>query len=112
MFRRAMPWIMFAMLATFGLGGVLPYPMVDLVYPMTFIGIPFLVAYLLHRWRTPCRIGQLAVNSAMLTPREVEQIIFCQNDCGMRFGEIAIMRNYLQPDQVDTLLIQQQSSNQ
>lgn len=110
MHRRAMPWIMFvAMLAPFGLGGVLPYPVMDLVYPMTFIGSPILIAYLLHRWRTPSKIGQLAVNSSMLTTREVEQILYCQNDCGKRFGEIAIMRNYLQPDQVDTLHTQQQA---
>ncbi|MDD5758994.1 MAG: hypothetical protein PHI06_07910 [Desulfobulbaceae bacterium] len=51
------------------------------------------------------KIGELARMNKWLTLEDIAQILFCQGgECGSKFGEIAIKRNYLTPEQLDTLL--------
>ncbi len=54
------------------------------------------------------KIGELARMNHWLTLEDIAQILFCQGgECGSKFGQIAIKRNYLTPQQVDTLLSMQ-----
>ena len=51
------------------------------------------------------RMGELAVMKKWLTPKEIKQILFCQQgESAKMFGEIAVKRNYLSQEQVNTLL--------
>ncbi len=44
------------------------------------------------------------MSNGWLTLAEIKQILYCQNDCGSKFGEIAVRRNYLTPQQVASIL--------
>ena len=51
------------------------------------------------------RIGELARMNKWLTLEEIAQIRFCQEgERGSTFGQIAVKRNYLTKEQLDTLL--------
>ena len=51
------------------------------------------------------RIGELARMQRWLSVEDVAQILFCQDaEAGSKFGQIAVKRNYLTPEQLDTLL--------
>jgi hypothetical protein len=51
------------------------------------------------------RIGELARMQKWLTVDDVAQILYCQGaDSESKFGQIAVKRNYLTREQVDTLL--------
>lgn len=51
------------------------------------------------------KIGELARMQKWLTVDDVAQILYCQNaDSESKFGQIAVKRNYLTREQVDTLL--------
>lgn len=57
------------------------------------------------------RIGELARLQKWLSIEDIAQILFCQGgECGSRFGQIAIKRNYLTPQQVDSLLAMQKTT--
>ncbi|MBA3015574.1 MAG: hypothetical protein KKD63_15590 [Proteobacteria bacterium] len=57
------------------------------------------------------RIGELARLQKWLSLEDIAQILFCQGgECGSRFGQIAIKRNYLTPQQVDLLLSMQKAT--
>jgi len=57
------------------------------------------------------RIGELARLQKWLTLEDIAQILFCQGgESGSRFGQIAIKRNYLTPEQVDSLLAMQKTT--
>lgn len=57
------------------------------------------------------RIGELARMQKWLSLEDIAQILFCQGgECGSLFGQIAIKRNYLTKEQVDTLLQMIQTS--
>ncbi|MDD5759259.1 MAG: hypothetical protein PHI06_09270 [Desulfobulbaceae bacterium] len=54
------------------------------------------------------KIGEMARMNKWLTLEDIAQILFCQGgECGSKFGQIAIKRNYLTPEQVETLLAMQ-----
>jgi len=54
------------------------------------------------------KIGELARMNKWLTLEDIAQILFCQGgECGSKFGQIAIKRNYLTPEQLDALLAMQ-----
>ncbi|MDP2060230.1 MAG: hypothetical protein Q8J97_10850, partial [Flavobacteriaceae bacterium] len=56
------------------------------------------------------RIGELARAQRWLTLEDTAQILFCQNgETGSKFGQVAIKRNYLTPQQVESLLAMQTS---
>lgn len=58
------------------------------------------------------KIGELARVQKWLTLEDIAQILFCQGgECGSKFGQIAIKRNYLTKDQVETLLAMQQAQS-
>ena len=51
------------------------------------------------------KIGELARMQQWLTVDEVAQILFCQDaEVGSKFEQIAVKRNYLTREQVDTLI--------
>lgn len=57
------------------------------------------------------KIGELARMQKWLSLEDIAQILFCMGgECGSKFGQIAIKRNYLTPEQVDTLLAMQQAA--
>lgn len=57
------------------------------------------------------RIGELARLQKWLTLEDIAQILFCQGgECGSSFGQIAVKRNYLTPQQVDSLLAMQKTT--
>jgi|GEM_PF-2686357 len=49
-------------------------------------------------------IGQLALINNWITPKELKQILFCQECDHKKFGEVAIKRNFLTMSQVKALL--------
>lgn len=49
-------------------------------------------------------IGQLALENNWITPKELKQILFCQECDGRKFGEVAVKRNFLTMSQVKSLL--------
>jgi len=54
------------------------------------------------------KIGELARMNKWLTLEDIAQILFCQGgECGSKFGQIAVKRNYLTKEQLDTLLAMQ-----
>nr|MBF0222094.1 hypothetical protein [Desulfobulbaceae bacterium] len=53
-------------------------------------------------------IGQLAILNNWLTPKELKQILFCQESDEKKFGEVAIKRNFLTMSQVKSLLQMQE----
>ena len=54
------------------------------------------------------KIGELARMNKWLTLEEIAQIRFCQEgERGSTFGQIAVKRNYLTKEQLDTLLAMQ-----
>lgn len=54
------------------------------------------------------KIGELARMKQWLTLEDIAQIRFCQDgESGTSFGQIALKRNYLTKDQLDTLLSMQ-----
>ena len=55
------------------------------------------------------KIGSLAMSNGWLSIAEIKQILYCQKDNGHKFGEIAVRRNYLTPDQVTSILETQHS---
>lgn len=57
-----------------------------------------------------CKIGELARMNQWLNLEDIAQILFCQGgESGSKFGQIAIKRNYLTHEQLDTLLAMQHS---
>lgn len=54
------------------------------------------------------KIGELARMNKWLTLEDIAQILFCQGgECGSKFGQIAVKRNYLTNDQLNELLAMQ-----
>jgi hypothetical protein len=54
------------------------------------------------------KIGELARMNKWMTLEDIAQILFCQGgECGSKFGQIAVKRNYLTHEQLDTLLAMQ-----
>ena len=49
-------------------------------------------------------IGHLALINNWITPKELKQILFCQECDHKKFGEVAIKRNFLTMSQVKALL--------
>ena len=54
------------------------------------------------------KIGQLAQRNQWLSPQEIKQVLFCQDQDGRKFGEVAVKRNFLTMSQVKSLLDMQQ----
>ena len=95
------------LLLPFGLRGVLPTPMVDILMILgVLLALPMLLVYI-HERSKPAKIGKLAVNNQLLTKDEVSQILFCQKHSDKKFGEIAVRRNFLKISDIDALLIMQ-----
>jgi hypothetical protein len=60
--------------------------------------------YHLYHSKYKRRIGTLAMSNGWLSSVEVKQILYCQKDCGSKFGEVAVRRNYLTLQQVASIL--------
>lgn len=58
------------------------------------------------------KIGQLARSNQWLSPKEIKQVLFCQDCDGKKFGEVAVKRNFLTMSQVKSLLDMQQAQRQ
>lgn len=54
-------------------------------------------------------IAELALKNNWLSPKEIKQIMFCQDCDGKKFGEVAVKRNFLTMSQVKSLLDMQQA---
>jgi hypothetical protein len=95
------------LLLPFGLRGILPIPMVDILMIVGVLAaLPILLVYIYER-SEPAKIGKLAVDNQMLTKDEVSQVLFCQKHSDEKFGEIAVRRNFLKISDMDALLIMQ-----
>ena len=57
-------------------------------------------------------IGQLALINNWITPKELKQILFCQECDDKKFGEVAVKRNFLTLTQVKSLLRMQSEQRQ
>ena len=58
------------------------------------------------------KIGQLARTNQWLSPKEIKQVLFCQDCDGKKFGEVAVKRNFLTMSQVKSLLDMQHTQRQ
>lgn len=57
------------------------------------------------------RIGELARLQKWLSLEDIAQILFCQGgESASKFGQIAVKRNYLTPQQVEALLAMQKTT--
>ena len=91
-------------LAIFGFRGILPempsLALFGLLIITGLIGVYYHFKYL----RNKRRIGSIAVSKGWLSSTEINQILYCQKDDANKFGEIAVCRNYLTPEQVASIL--------
>jgi hypothetical protein len=93
-----------ACLSMFGFRSILPeIPSSALVGLFTIVGL-IGCYYHLRYSKNKRKIGTLAMSNGWLSFTEIKQILYCQKDNGSKFGEIAVHRKYLTPEQVVSIL--------
>jgi hypothetical protein len=96
--------IVLVCLGMFGFRGILPE------VPISAIIVLFIIAGLIGSYyhfnysKNKRKSGSIAVSKGWLSPDEVKEIVYCQKYEGDKFGEVAIKRNFLTTQQVDSLL--------
>ena len=92
------------LLLPFGLRGVITTPVIDnLIIIGALAFLPVLLLFINEKGK-PMKIGKLAVENQILSKEEVSQILFCQENRDEKFGEIAVMRNFLTSADLTSLL--------
>ncbi|PNX47572.1 MAG: hypothetical protein BV456_10830 [Thermoplasmata archaeon M8B2D] len=91
-------------LGLFGFRGILPE------VPILGFIVLFIIAGLIGSYyhfnysKNKRKTGSIAVSKGWLSPDEVKEIVYCQKYEGEKFGEVAIQRNFLTTQQVDSIL--------
>jgi hypothetical protein len=91
-------------LSMFGFRGIIPeVPTVAFIVLFIIAGL-IGVYYHFNYSKNKHRTGTIAVSKGWLSPDEVKEIAYCQKYEGDKFGEIAIKRNFLSTQQVESIL--------
>ena len=96
--------IVLVCLGIFGFRGIFPH------VPTVAVIVLFIIAGLIGAYyhfnylKNKRRTGEIAVSKGWLSQDEVREIAYCQKYEGYKFGEIAIKRNFLTTQQVDSIL--------
>ena len=96
--------IVLVCLGMFGFRGIIhEAPTVAFIVPFIIAGL-IVVYYHFNYLKNKRKTGTIAVSKGWLSPDEVKEIAYCQKYEGDKFGEIAIKRNFLTTQQVDSIL--------
>ena len=91
-------------LSMFGFRGVLPEVSI-VAFLVLFITVGLIGGYYHFNYsKNKRKSGSIAVSKGWLSPDEVKEIVYCQKYEDDKFGEVAIHRNFLTTQQVDSIL--------